>query len=98
MNLFFPVLHVARTAWGDDWPLTVERGILQLRSGRHVVFLVGGKVYAVNGLAKAEKRLLSSRPRYLPIDEIWADDPRWPGLKKSLTRLIEAGLALRKSD
>lgn len=99
-RILSPSLKISRATWGDDWPLTVDAGVLQLRSGGRLVFIAdlagvgGGEIYAVNGTAKAEKHLrLRHRLRYQPIDEIWADDPERPGFKLSLGRLIDAGLS-----
>lgn len=93
MLTFFPYVKLYRTSYGDDWPLTVEEGVLQLRSNNQVVFVANGKPYAVNGTAKAETYWGLEQPRYRPIDEIWADDPA--GGKKDLSRLIAMGLALK---
>lgn len=95
---FFPHRHVTRAEFGDDWPLTVDAGELTLRSKNRVLFIVGGRVYALNGTAKAERHFFLDQPRYAPIDEIWADAPNPPGLdlrlKKNMGPLIQAGLAL----
>lgn len=97
MRLFrrWPGVEVSAASWGEGWPLTVERGRLELRNGRNVVFIAGRREYAVNGLAAQDKR-------YRPINEIWADDPDAPlGLefKLSLRKMIEVGLGLgQKGD
>lgn len=92
-SLNYPSLLVTRAEWGDSWPLTVDYGVLQLRANNRLTFVTGGQVYAVNGLAKAEKGLFG-RHRYRFIDEIWANDLAHPGLKKNIGGLIRAGLAL----
>lgn len=98
---FYPYRHVTRADFGDAWPLTVEAGTLQLR-GKSVVFLTDRKVYAVNGTAKADRHWILDQPRYVPIDEIWADAPNPPGLdlrfKVNMGPLIKAGLALGRAS
>lgn len=89
MNLFCPTLHISRATWGDDWPLTVEEGTLQLRTGNRVVFLANGMAYAVNGSAAAEKHFVLDQPRYKPISWILAEG-------QSVGGLIEVGLRLTK--
>lgn len=78
--------------FGDDWPLTVDEGILScyLRDGganREVVLKVGDVVYAINGIAKGSGR-------WAEIDPIWLDNPRIAGTKISLQPFLDAGLAL----
>jgi hypothetical protein len=89
MKLFhrWPRVEISAATWGEGWPLTVDRGRLELRNKHHVIFIAGRRQYAVNGLAKQNKW-------YRPIDEIWADNPDVPGLKKNIGKLIERGLSL----
>lgn len=94
----YPSRRITRADMGDAWPLTVEEGILQLREGKHVLFHHGGQVYAVNGTAISARHWILDKPRYRPIDELWADAESLPGLdlrlKKNIGPLIKLGLAL----
>lgn len=82
--------HVSRAELGDEWPLTVEEGMLRCDGAQQigaVFFETDGRVYPVNGIARGR----SDGPE---IDEIWADDPDIPGAKKNIGILIERGLDL----
>lgn len=78
---------ISRTDLGDQWPLTVDSGTIACRDGSSVVFTADGTTYAVNGTAKGENK-------YPEIDQIWAADPSVSGLKKDISALLDAGLAL----
>lgn len=71
----------------DVWPLTVDDGVLRCDPGRAVVFEVGDKVYALNGIATAD-------PKYEALDPIWAADPTGNAPKMDIGPLVDAGLAL----
>lgn len=77
---------VTKSEFGDKWAFTVDEGILECEDQK-VLFKSDGKIYAVNGTAKSFKK-------YLPIDEIWADDPKISGAKQNLGSIIESGLKL----
>ena len=83
-------VKITKQEFGAKWPLTVDEGILACK-GRggvgEVIFMANGKTYAVNGTAKSAKK-------YIPIDEIWADNPSVSGLKKDIGPIIERGLKL----
>ena len=82
--------EVSREEFGAKWPLTVDRGVLSCNGSNgtgQVFFTAGGKIYAVNGLARGTKK-------YPPVDEIWADNPAGPGPKKDIGPIIERGLKL----
>jgi hypothetical protein len=72
--------------WGEDWPLTVDRGIVDCVPPSAAVFRHGGVEYQLNGAAASRG--------YASIDPIWRDNPRIPGTKVSLGPLIQ--LALRQ--
>ena len=76
--------QVSRADFGNDWPLTVESGVLACEGAGAVTFTTGGTTYAVNGLAQRT---------YPEIDAIWADAPG-PPPKKNIGPLIDRGLAL----
>ena len=98
MKTLFPSRKVNRAMWQGEWPLTIDGGFLQLRTGNRVVLVFKQKIYGVNDAAKAERHFVLDQPRYVPIDEVWRDDPRVPGLKISLGPLIAMGLGLRDDD
>jgi hypothetical protein len=83
-------VKITKQEFGTKWPLTVDEGVLACK-GRggvgEVVFTTNGKTYAVNGIAKGTKK-------YIPIDEIWANNPSVSGLKKDIGPIIERGLKL----
>lgn len=77
-------IEVSAVDFGDDWPLTVDHGLLRCEGVGAVTFTApDGTVYAVNGLAK-------SSTNHPAIDPIWADSGG--GLKKNIGVLIEFGL------
>ncbi len=79
--------EVSRADLGDDWPLTVESGVLRCE-GSAVTLESGGTVYYLNGTAKG--RGIGEDPA-----SIWADDEaNKMGLKKSLATLVIMGLDL----
>lgn len=82
-----PPGYVSREMLGDDWPLTVEDGVLDCSGAQAVTFTTGGGTYAVNGMAE-------SATDFPAIDPIWADDPTGAAPKKNIGPLIERGLAL----
>lgn len=89
---------ITRKEFGDDWAFTVDEGILSCKGENgigEVTFTSGGKTYAINGAAKSNKE-------YLPIEDIWLDDPQWAdktemkGVKKNIGLFIDKGLELCK--
>jgi uncharacterized protein DUF2511 len=79
--------QVTRAEFGNDWPLTVESGLLACEGSDSITFETGGKTYAVvdHGIA----------PFGEPIDPIWADDPTGgASMKKDLEPLMSAGFPL----
>lgn len=81
-------VRVSRADFGDEWPLTVEEGILACDADA-VTFIANGVVYAVNGTAE-------TRGGGVDIDPIWADNPHYPssGGPKKMMVLIDRGLEL----
>lgn len=79
-------IRVSREDFGDDWPLTVDEGVLACVPAFAVVFTAGGETYAVNGQAATQG--------YADIDPIWADDPDGLAPKKNIGPLIDRGLEL----
>lgn len=78
---------ITKEAYGDEWPFTVEQGILSCENVSEVVLTVDGVSFAINGTAKSTKK-------YQPVEKIWADNPAIPGTKKSVGDIIKSGLAL----
>jgi hypothetical protein len=82
---------ITKQEFGDKWPFTVDEGILACKgtsSFGEVTFTANGKTYAVNGAARGTKK-------YIPADEIWADNPSpLGGPKKDIGPIIERGLKL----
>lgn len=72
---------------GDEWPLTVDEGIVRCEGAGEVYFEAEGTTYAVNGTAQGA----SGAPE---IDPIWADDPEIEGVKINIHQIIERGLEL----
>jgi hypothetical protein len=78
---------VSRADFGEDWPLTVDSGVLSCEDGGYVYFTADGTRYAVNGFAMTK----GDAPR---INTIWANDPTGLSPRKNIGPLIDRGLAL----
>ncbi|MBD2636265.1 DUF2511 domain-containing protein [Limnothrix sp. FACHB-881] len=79
-------VEVTENEFGQSWPLTVPSGTLECVASQQVIFRANGKVYAVNGSAKATGAL--------PIDPIWKDNPAIQGTKIPISGLLNRGLEL----
>jgi hypothetical protein len=77
--------RVTRAQFGDEWPFTVDGGVLRRYPIGGVTFKANGTEYAVNGLAKGQG--------FKDVKEIWADDPE-TGLRKNIGPIIDRGLEL----
>jgi Protein of unknown function (DUF2511) len=77
-----------KSDFGDEWPLSVEQGVVECRDGAAVLFHAGGKTYPVNGTAKGWYKELPS------IEEIWLENPSLPGTRINISPIIEAGRKL----
>ena len=86
-----PSRVVSSTEYGSDWPLTVNSAKLCCKH-RAVWVEVCGKKYGVNG----NSRVLLRKWGYTSFDfaDIWKDHPDIEGIKVSVHRLIQDGLAL----
>ncbi|MFB2832981.1 DUF2511 domain-containing protein [Floridanema evergladense] len=80
---------IERSQYGDNWPFTVEAGVLSCTEREEVVFASGRTIYALNGAA-------INSGKYVKIEEIWADNPAIPGTKKSIRDILNKGLELCK--
>lgn len=78
--------EVRREDFGENWPLTVDAGVVRCQNGA-VTFTSNGFNYDVNGTAMTKNRGKK-------IDEIWADDPKNAGLKINIGPIIDLGLKL----
>ncbi|MGQ0846525.1 MAG: DUF2511 domain-containing protein [Sporichthyaceae bacterium] len=76
---------VSRATMGDQWPLTVDSGVLSCFAGG-VYFTTGGTRYTVNGIA-------DSRGDGADIAPIWSKSNN-PGPRKNIGPLIDTGLGL----
>ena len=86
-----PSRIVSSTDYGSDWPFIVDSAKL-CRKYSAVWVEVDGRKYGLNGTAKT---LL---PRWghtcSDLAEIWKDHPQYEGIKVSIHRLLQDGLAL----
>lgn len=87
-----PPGYVSRTTVGEEWPLSVEDGVLACDAARRVTFTSGGLVYAVNGTARG----FAKENGWRDIQELTVPDPKIEGLIKSLQPLLSVGLELCK--
>jgi hypothetical protein len=85
--------EISKNQFGNNWPLTIEKGYLSCNNGRCVTLRYEGKIYGLNGVAKT---FYKNDPDYADINEIWANDTNMYGLKMSIAPLIEEGLKMCK--
>jgi len=79
-------MEINKTQFGEDWPFSVNKGILSCEGQGIVTFIANKKIYAVNGLADAA--------RYKNIDEIWLNGKDSYQPKIGLGPIINEGLKL----
>ena len=70
---------------GDKWPFTVSSGTLKCDRDA-VIFVVGGRTYAVNGTAGSRG--------FTDIAPIWRDNAAIPGTKIYIGVVLDPGLKL----
>lgn len=91
-------ISVSQDQFKDSWPLAVTSGTLKCEPvpgspKMHLVtFSSGGKVYALNGIARGHAK----KRGWLEVRSIWKDNPEIPGAKISIGPLIDHGLGLCK--
>lgn len=85
-------MRVTAADYGEDWPLTVDSGVLSCPVGSAVIFGDEDTAYALNGTALG----MADDRGWQDIREsaIWADDGSGLGLKKDIGPLIDDGLDL----
>ncbi len=82
--------YIHKDDFGDEWPFTVEDGIVACERGSMVVFRASGKTYAVNGTARG----FIEEAGYVDFEEIWRDDPSGIFPKVDISPIIGMGLDL----
>ncbi len=87
-----PEGYISRAELGEDWPLTVDDGVLKCDDASRVTFTTGGVIYAVNGTAAG----FADRFGWKSINDLSVPDPNYAGLIKDMRPLINRGLALCK--
>lgn len=68
---------------GDDWPFTVEAGVIGCEDGLYPYFKAKGHIYKLTEMTK---------PNYESVAPIWRDNPNKAGSKYSLLIFIDAAL------
>lgn len=81
--------YVSRETMGDDWPLSIDEGILTCTDKREVILIASSGTYAVNGTA----RTVMEARRWKDIRDITLPGAV-EGLTKDVGPLLDVGLAL----
>lgn len=78
--------------YGEDWPLTVNSGVLRCDEPGAVTFTSGGTTYWINGTAGN----FADENGWLDVEPIWRDDPEDPdpAFRVDISPLLDGGLAL----
>lgn len=66
-----------KSQFGDKWPFTIDKATFKIEKGNAIYMYDGSTRYAFNGVAIV-------RNDALLIDDIWLDNPKVAGDKKSL--------------
>ncbi len=74
---------VDKQHYGDDWPFTVEAGVIGCEDGLYPYFKAKGHTYKLTEMTK---------PNYESVAPIWRDNPNKAGSKYSLLIVIDAAL------
>lgn len=80
------IKKISKIDFGENWPFSVEKGILKCEQPGIVTFKVNNIEYAVNGLADTKG--------YTDIRPIWLDSPNLYQPKINIAPIINAGLEL----
>lgn len=81
-----PGVMITKEEYGDDWPFTSDEGRIECRRGGALVFVVRDFEYQLNGLAE--------QMGYTKINSIWRWHPDMPGVRVSLTPIIQRAKTL----
>lgn len=81
---------ISETTFSEPWPFTVEDGTVRCFPGSAVVFVTGGEIHAVNGLARGR----AENEGWLEVEPIWREDPDMPGTRINIGPVIDLGLSL----
>ncbi|MGC1026256.1 DUF2511 domain-containing protein [Pantoea agglomerans] len=79
---------------GEDWPLTFEKAKVSCINKRFI-FVYNTDTddrYPVNGSAKDAVK--SGKMEGEDISTVWANDPNYKGVKKSISPILDAGNSL----
>ena len=81
-------MKINRDDLGDTWPFTVNSGVIACNHpSSAVVFFTNEKIYAVNEVAKGQKR-------YADVREILRAHPSVAGSKIDIGPILDRGLKL----
>jgi len=82
-------IKITRAEYGEEWPFTVDEGMLQCFSGG-VIFTANKITYALNKVATDDEK----HPEWKVPDQILANNPKLPGTRISMSKVISKGLEL----
>ncbi len=94
---------IRRRDFGDDWPFTVDGGVISCQGdvvGVGVVrFITNGTLYALTGVATLTGSddfplVDAAMANGADLKDIWATNPAIPGLKMDLGPILDRGLAM----
>jgi hypothetical protein len=81
-------VEVTRQQYGEAWPFTVERGVVDCDARGAALFQTRSPdvtgTWALTGFAQSRG--------YPPVDRFWRDNPRIPGTKVPLTPITNLAL------
>jgi hypothetical protein len=82
----------SKSSFDGTWPFSVEE-VEVYCSGYKEIYCrdVAGKIYALNGSAKSASKDDKTMSK---VEEIWLDNPEYPGLKIPYSEFITQGLEL----
>lgn len=85
-------LKFNKSDYGKEWPFAVEEIEVYCSGYREIYCKTNdGDIYALNGSAKSASR---DNPSINDADEIWLDNPEFPGTKIPYSQFISEGLKL----
>lgn len=86
--------HISRKEFGERWPfLNISSGELACVEGKYAVLIANdGKTYAIN--MEANSAVRGGSRQWIGLDEIWREDPNFPGAKIDITPILIRAEAL----